>query len=488
MATAVDPVRAEPIAFPIVSPSPSPIRVHRRYNWTRWALAIGLIVALAVIGELWRMHSQNAIIYETVPVERGLVQASVTATGAVNAVVDVQVGSQVSGNIKALYADFNTKVTKGQLVALIDPEIFQTQVDQAQAALGSAQSAVKTAGAQVQKATSDLAGTIASEKSAESVLAKDRANTLNARNQWKRVDELFKQGIMSQQDDDLAKANVDAADAQVASDLDQVAVSKQTIQSAQYQVDATQAQLGSAKSQELQARAVLDQAKLNLAHTRITAPVDGTVIARRMDVGQTVAASFAAPTVFEIAQDLTRMQLDTNVDESDVGDIQPGQNATFTVDAYPGTTFRGQVTVVRKAPIITQNVVTYDVVIAVSNPDLKLFPGMTANARILTTKVDDTFKVPNAVLRLHPSAAVLKQVGLSASPAGKQQIYVLQDGKLKAVPVTFGISDGQSTAVTSGDLQTGEQVVVRFSTGAVAPTASATSPSATSPTRRVPGL
>jgi len=423
-----------------------------------------------------------------VPVERGVIQASVTATGTVNAVVDVQVGSQVSGNIKALYADFNTKVTKGQLVAQIDPQVFQTQVDQAQAALGSAQSAVKTAGAQVQKATSDLAGTVAGEKSAESVLAKDRANTLNASNQWKRVDELFKQGIMSQQDDDLAKANVDAADAQVASDLDQVAVSKQTIQSAQYQVGATQAQLASAKSQELQAVAVLDQAKLNLAHTRITAPVDGTVIARRMDVGQTVAASFAAPTVFEIAQDLTKMQLDTNVDESDVGNIQSGQNATFTVDAYPATTFRGQVTVVRKAPIITQNVVTYDVVIAVSNPDLKLFPGMTANARILTTKADDTFKVPNAVLRLHPSAAVLKQVGLSASPAGKQQIYVLQNGKLKAVPVTFGISDGQSTAVTSGDLQTGEQVVVRFSTGAGAPTTSTTSPSATSPTRRVPGL
>jgi len=488
MATAVDAVRTEPIAFPIVAPPPPPIRVHRRYDWTRWALAIGLLVALGVIWELWRVHSQNAITYETVPLERGLVQASVTATGAVNAVVDVQVGSQVSGNIKALYADFNTKVTKGQLVALIDPEIFQTQVDQAQAALGSAQSAVKTAGAQAQKATSDLAGTVAGEKSAESVLAKDRANTLNARNQWKRVDELFKQGIMSQQDDDLAKANVDAADAQVASDLDQVAVSKQTIQSAQYQVGATQAQLGSAKSQELQARAVLDQAKLNLAHTRITAPVDGTVIARRMDVGQTVAASFAAPTVFEIAQDLTKMQLDTNVDESDVGNIQPGQDATFTVDAYPATTFRGQVTVVRKAPIITQNVVTYDVVIAVSNPDLKLFPGMTANARILTTKADDTFKVPNAVLRLHPSAAVLKQVGLSASPAGKQQIYVLQNGKLKAVPVTFGISDGQSTAVTSEDLQTGEQVVVRFSTGAVAPTTNATSPSATSPTRRVPGL
>src|SRR5664279_2947519 len=218
MVTAVDPVRAEPITFPLASTPPVPIRTRRRYNWSRWAIAIGLIVALAVIGELWRMHTQNAITYETVPLERGLVQASVTATGAVNAVVDVQVGSQVSGNIKALYADFNTKVTKGQLVALIDPEIFQTQVDQAQAALGSAQSAVKTAGAQAQKATSDLAGTVAGEKSAESVLAKDRANTLNAHNQWERLDGLFKQGIISRQDDDAAKATMDAADAQVAAD------------------------------------------------------------------------------------------------------------------------------------------------------------------------------------------------------------------------------------------------------------------------------
>jgi HlyD family secretion protein len=487
MATAVDPVRAEPITFPLVSPPPLPIRAHRRYHWTRWALAIGLIVALAVVGQLWRMHSQNAITYETVSLERGLVQASVTATGAVNAVVDVQVGSQVSGNIKALYADFNTKVTKGQLVALIDPAVFQTQVDQAQAAVGSAQSAVLTAGAQVQKATSDLAGTVASAKSADAAGAKDRALALNARNQWERLNGLFKQGIISRQDDEAAKAALDAADAQVAADQALIDASKQTIQSAHSQVGVTQAQLGSAKDQERQARAVLDQAKINLAHTRITAPVDGTVIARRMDVGQTVAASFAAPTVFEIAQDLTKMQLDTNVDESDVGNIKTGQDATFTVDAYPGTTFRGQVTDVRKAPIITQNVVTYDVVIAVSNPDLKLFPGMTANARILTTKVDDTFKVPNAVLRLHPSAAVLKQVGLSASPSAKPQVYLLQSGKLKAVPVTFGISDGQYTAVTSSELQTGEQLVVRFSTGATSPTTS-TSPTGASSTRRVPGL
>jgi HlyD family secretion protein len=340
----------------------------------------------------------------------------------------------------------------------------------------------------VVKAKSDLAGTIANEKGAEAGLARERANALNAKTQWQRSDTLFSQGISSQQDHDTAKAGMDAADAQVAADQSLIEASKQTIQSAQAQVSVAQAQLGSTQAQEHEAQASLEQAKINLGHTQITAPVDGTVIARRMDVGQTVAASFAAPTIFEIAQDLTKMQLDTNVDESDIGSIVAGQKATFTVDAYPGTTFRGLVANVRKAPISAQNVVTYDVVIAVSNPDLKLFPGMTANARILTTRLDSTLKVPNAVLRVHPSATVLTQVGLPSTPASKQQVYVLAGGKLKAVPVTFGISDGKSTALTSGDLKSGDQVVVRFTTGATA-SAPTTSPSpGASGGRRGPGF
>jgi HlyD family secretion protein len=473
MATAVDPVRKEPATvLPIAAPSAS-VSKHRNYHWIRWALAIGLVIALAIVWQLWRIHSQNAVTYETVPLGRGIVQSSVTATGTVNAVVDVQVGSQVSGNIKALYADFNTKVTKGQLVALIDPAVFQTQVDQARASRNAALSAVAMAVAQVQKANSDLSGTVAAARSADSVTAKDRAIAVNAQAQYGRLDSLFNDGITSKQDHDLAKATLDAANAQVSADQALIDQSKQAIQSAQDQVAVTQAQLGSAKGQESQASSLLAQANLNLAHTRITAPVDGTVIARRMDVGQTVAASFAAPTVFEIAQDLTKMQLDTNVDESDVGNINVGQNATFTVDAYPATTFQGQVTAVRKAPIITTNVVTYDVVIAVSNPDLKLFPGMTANARILTTRLTDTYRVPNAVLRIHPSAAVLKQFGLSAAPMGKQQIYVRRNGKLKAIPVDFGISDGQYTAVTSSNLQAGDYVVLRFNSAATTRNASA---------------
>ena len=379
--------------------SPAANREALSKQMGQMALAIGIVAVLGMSVELRRMHTQNAVGYDTVAVERGLIQASVTATGTLNAVVDVQVGSQVSGNIKGLFADFNTKVTKGQLVALIDPEAFQAQVDQAQAALGSVHSASTTLQAQVIKANGDVAGAIASEKGVESIGAKDRANELNAKTQWQRADSLFSGGLIAQQGRDSANATYDAAQGQVAADQSQIEAAKQTIQSSQAQVQVVRSQLSSGRAQERQAQAVLDQAKINLAHTRITSPVDGTVIAHRMDVGQTVAASFAAPAIFEIAQDLTKMQLDTNVDESDIGNITAGQTATFTVDAYPGTTFRGQVTNVRKAPINAQNVVTYDVVIAVSNPDLKLFPGMTANAKILTAKLDDSLKVPNAVLR-----------------------------------------------------------------------------------------
>jgi HlyD family secretion protein len=232
----------------------------------------------------------------------------------------------------------------------------------------------------------------------------------------------------------------------------------------------------------------LEQAKINLEHTRITAPVDGTVIARRMDVGQTVAASFAAPTIFEIAQDLTKMQLDTNVDESDIGTISAGQKATFTVDAYPNTTFHGQVADVRKAPISAQNVVTYDVVISVANPDLKLFPGMTANARIITAKLDNTLKVPNAVLRNHPTEATLSRLGLHAAAANKQQVYVMRAGKLQAVPVTYGLSDGKYTAVTEGDLQEKDKVVARFTTGTSTPAVSSPVTPGASGGRRGPGF
>jgi HlyD family secretion protein len=422
-----------------------------------------LALALAVVGAFWRAHLQNAIAYETVPVERGSIQAKVTATGNLNAVVDVLVSSQVSGNIKALYADWNSKVKKGQLVALIDPEIFQAQVDQANATFRAAHAATLTAQAQVEKATSDLSAANAAEKNAEAIDAKDLANETNAKAQLERAQTLLGDQIIAQQDFDTAKANYDASEAQITADQAQIDAAKQNMQSAQASIQVAQSQVETAQAQERQTQAALQQAQINLDHTRIMAPVDGTVIARRMDVGQTVASTLNPPTIFEIAQDLTKMQVDTNVDEADVGAVAKGQQATFLVDSYSGLTFHGVVADIREAPIVTQNVVTYDVVITVDNSDLKLFPGMTANVTILAAKLDNTLKVPNSVLRFRPSAAVLKKTGLPAPQADKQQLYVLARGKLEAVPARFGLSDGRYTAVISDQLQPGAQAVVRAS-------------------------
>lgn len=434
-------------------------------KWLKWVIAVVVLVVLAIGAYWWRASAQSAIVYETVPVERGTIQASVTATGTLNAVVYVLVGSQVSGNIKALYADWNTKVTKGQLVALIDPQIFQAEVDQSQAAVGAARSAVLAAQALVQKTNSDLSGSIANEKSAESLVAKDVANEVNAKGQMARADTLFQELVMSRQDHDTAIAALGAAQAQVVADEAQVEAAKQTIESAKAQVMVVQSQLGSARAQERQAQGALSQAQINLTHTKITAPVDGTVVARRVDVGQTVAASLQAPTIFEIAQDLSKMQVDTNVDESDIGSIVVGQSAPFTVDAYAGTTFQGHVTAIRKAPISAQNVVTYDVVIAASNPEFKLLPGMTANVIILTAKIDDTLKVANSAARFRPSAQVLAKAGLQPAQAGKPQLYVLAGEKLISVPAKLGLSDGKSTMITATDLKPGDLIVIRATAG-----------------------
>lgn len=443
-----------------------PVGERHPRRWAKWVLSGTLAAGLITAALIWHGNSANRIRFETVALERGSIQSVVTATGTLNAVVDVQVGSQVSGNLQALYADFNTKVTKGQLIALIDPEIFQAQVHQAEAVARAAHMAAVTAEAQVAKSEADLSTAVAGRKNAEAVSAKDHANAINAANQWHRADHLFKEGIVSTQDHDSAKAAYDAAEAQLAVDDALIDAAQHSAQSAQAQLRVAEAQLSSAQAQERQAQAALDQCRINLAHTRIVAPVDGTVISRNMNVGQTIAASFQVAPIFDIAQDLTKMQVDTNVDESDVGNVRAGQKAAFTVDAYPGTTFHGEVADVRKAPITQQNVVTYDAVITVANPDFKLFPGMTANVMILTARVDSTLKVPNAVLRLHPSAEILRQFHLAPSPPDRQDLYLARRQRLEAVTVTLGASDGKYTAITSDALKEGEHVVVRFITKA----------------------
>ncbi len=438
---------------------------------------MGAMVVLAMGGAgLWYyLGSKNQALYQTATIDKGTVRASISATGSCNAVVTVQVGSQVSGNIKALYADFNTKVKKGQLVAEIDPQVFQARVDQTKASLDSANASVVSARAQEAKADADIASARAAAANQNAAISKAKAAAQDANRKLVARKSLFQQGIISKEDMDTAQSTYDQAVAEQQAAAAQLDAANHQIQAAQATFDVAKTQLSSAQSQVKQAQASLEQAQLDLDHTRIIAPVDGTVIARHMDVGQTVAASFQAPTIFEVAQDLTKMQVDTNVDEADVGQVKLNQPVKFTVDAYPGTTFPGSVTQIRQAPINVQNVITYDIVVAVSNPDLKLFPGMTANVKILTNQVDDVIKIPNAALRFKPPDV---KPDTTVRAAGRRQdagasVWILgADGKPQQMKVKLGITDGFFTAVESGDLKQGEQVI----TGSLVKNASTPAP------------
>jgi HlyD family secretion protein len=402
-------------------------------------------------------------------VTRGEIDATISATGTCNAVVSVQVGSQVSGNIKELYADFNTKVKKGQLVALIDPELFQARVSQAQANLDNTRATVLNYTAQIQKAIADVSSAEANVQFAKQNVAKAKVAVLDSDSKLKRRVDLTNQGILAKEDLETAQATYDSNVAgQQAADA-QVRAAQDSLSAARAAQDVVKTQLVSAQAEVKQSEASLHQASIDLEHTHILAPVDGTVVARRMDVGQTVAASFQAPTLFEIAQDLTKMQVDTNVDEADIGRVQMGQDTSFTVDAYPGMTFRGKVVEIRKAPINVQNVITYDAVVAVSNPDLKLFPGMTANVKVLVDQRADVLKVANAALRFRPADAPNANATRSggggfrkqASASRQQTVWILgENGKPAPVPATLGVTDGVSTEVTGGGLKEGQPVIV----------------------------
>jgi HlyD family secretion protein len=379
-------------------------------------IIIGLIVFAFVLRQCRQSGAAN---YQTATVTHGPLTQAVTATGTLNPVVNVQVGSQVSGNIAKLFADFNSQVKAGDVVAQIDPALFQATVTQTEGDLANAQAALE--------------------------LAK-----LNAT----RTQQLFTQKISSQQDLDQAMANLHQAEANV-------------------------------KIKQ----GALDKAKADLDHCTITSPIDGVVISRSVDVGQTVAASLQAPIIFMIANDLTKMQIDSNVAEADVGVIAIDQNVDFTVDAFPTQTFHGKVTQVRNAPITVQNVVTYDTVIGVSNPDLKLKPGMTANVSILIAHRDNVLQIKNAALRYRPADATPTEArSTSASSpsgarpsggrerrSGERTVYVLSGGRPKPMQIKTGISDGISTEVLEG-LREGDRVVTAELTSASPSSSSAANP------------
>ncbi len=361
-------------------------------------IGAAVVIALGIIAFVAFRSKEEEPKFRTEKVVRGDIVQTVTATGTVNAVTTVLVGTQVSGAIKHIYVDFNSPVKKGQLIAQIDPSTFEAQVEQAKANLLAAKANVEKAG----------------------------ASLLDAKRTMDRNRELFSRNLIARSDMDTSETNYESAKAQV----------------------------NAAKAQVAQTEASLKYAETNLRYTRILSPVDGIVVSRNVDVGQTVAASFQTPTLFNIAQDLTKMQIDTNVDEADIGRIKVGQDVEFTVDAYPDITFKGRVSQVRIAPITVQNVVTYDVVIRVDNPEFKLKPGMTANVSIIIAGKKDVLKIPNAALRFRLSNTV------KPSEYKGTGVWITEKDKPRRIKVSTGISDGSYTELVSGEIKEGQEVIV----------------------------
>ncbi len=420
----------------------------------KWFIVAALAAAVALFAA-FRLSRKDKPQYFTAKVERGDVRDVVEATGTINAVITVQVGSQVSGTIQTLFADFNSRVKKGQVIAKIDPALFEGALLQTKADLENARANLASAKANLEKA---------------------RATTVQAKADYERTVGLAKDGVMSQQQLDLAKATYESDDALVA---------------------AAQAQVTQAAAQVQQKIAAVNVAQTNLNYTTIHSPIDGTVVARNVDVGQTVAASLQAPTLFTIAQDLTKMQVYVSTDESDVGNIRIGQPATFKVDAFPRDTFTGRVSQIRLNATTVQNVVTYTTVVDFDNPELKLFPGMTAYVTLPVATASNVVKIANGALRYKPDLkpeevrALYQRYGIEApaaraaaaaptpaaqqggSPAGhaprepKYDVAVvwklLPDGTLQPVKVKTGITDHTYTeldqVLQGGPLNAGDELV-----------------------------
>lgn len=410
-------------------------------------IGIGLLgVALLAGGAVWyqRANQAPAIAYTTATADRGRLQSKVTATGAISALVTVQVGSQVSGRLSQVLVDFNSSVKKGQVIARLEPQLFEAELARARA----------------------------NQVSAESSLTRARIEAAQTARALDRARQLFERQLIARADLDTAQAAADSARASVSA----------------------------AHAGVAQASAQVNQARLNLAYTTIVSPIDGTVIKRAVDVGQTVAASMQAPVLFEIAQDLRKEQVNAKISEADVGKLKPGMPAEFTVAAFPTERFKGKVRQVRNAATTEQNVVTYDAVIDVANPELKLKPGMTANVTFIYADRPDALRVPNAALRFTPPAEALAErrggrnggegpgrranaQGAENAPAAaddgeaprvrrerlsdptRRRAWVLKDGKPVPVRVTIGISDGSFTEVVAGELKEGDAVITDVAGG-----------------------
>ena len=474
--------------------------------------------------------------YMTARVERGNLRNTVTATGTLQAVTTVQVGSQASGTISALYADFNSQVKKGQVIAQLDPAVAKAQVDQsranlqqaraslqqARAAVANSRAGVSDAQAKAVAARSTVQNSEAGVSGAEANVAVLKAQQDDALSFLKQQEALVQSGVIAQRELDIANTSYRTAQArydQAVAQLNQAKLSQQSaassgvaqsqagVEQSQAQVQQSQAQVQQAAAQVQQAEAALQLADVNLSHTTIASPIDGVVVSRDVNVGQTVAASLSAPTLFTIANDLTQMQIIANIDQADIGLVEQAKSVKFSVDAFPGKDFDGKIQQMRLNPQNVQNVVTYNVVIDVSNPEQKLKPGMTANLIVTIDERNNVLKVPNAALRFMPQDVSARRgqgqgnnsgsgsgqrrrqqdgnannagSGASSDAANQQGsgerrfvpatapvlegqtrlVWILgQDGKPQSRRIKLGLTDGTATEVVDGNLQEGDTVI-----------------------------
>jgi HlyD family secretion protein len=394
-------------------------------------LGAAALVATGGIGYWFVAANGQQLSYKLAKIEKGPLTAAVAAAGTLNPVSAVQISSQISGQIKEILVDFNATVKKGQLIARIDPETYQHRLHQAEADLDAMRASVGVQRAQAYQA---------------------QVNLTEAQRDFERKRTLVERNFLSPAERDKAQTTLDAARAQV---------------------QLTEAQVKNSESVVRQREALVAQARVDLGRTEIRSPVDGVVVKRSVEPGQTVAASLQAPEMFVIARNLSDMQVETSIDEADVGRVQIGQKASFTVDAFPGRNFHGEVRQVRKAATVVSNVVTYTVIVSAANPDLTLLPGMTANVRIVTAQKDAALKVPNAALRFKPENGEAKVSRGSTAPEGRpmgrgraqSRIWVVEADAPKAIEVQTGITDGTATEVSGDGVSEGLEVIV----GATAP-------------------
>jgi HlyD family secretion protein len=398
-------------------------------------LALLAVIAAAVAGGwYWQSRGDNGEVkYRLAKVERGPMAAVVAASGTLNAVTTVQVGSQISGQVKEIHADFNTPVKKGQVIARIDPATYELRVNQARADLDAAESAVAVA-------RSGLAAQ-------QAEVGRVKIALVDAERDLERKKMLVDKKFISPAELDKARTVLDTT--------------REELKAVQAQIQVSEAQVRTALAAVKQRESLLRQAQVDLERTIIRAPVDGTVILRNVDAGQTVAASLQAPVLFTIAQDLRDMQVEAAIDEADVGRLRAAMPASFAVDAFPRRSFSGEIRQIRKSPQNVQNVVSYTVVISARNPDLALLPGMTANVRIVVEDRPSALKVPNAALRWRPAdAEAPADLPKTRQRDRRSSVYVLDDGEPKAVEVQLGLNDGASTEIIGEALAEGAEVIV----------------------------